>query len=57
MNSLSAQSVLIYSMPFDFNLALTSHIVSNVTLDENEKTKYKISLSHITFSASLSLYI
>lgn len=57
MNSLSAQSVLIYSMPFDFNLASTSHIVSNVTLDENEKTKYKISLSHITFSASLSLYI
>lgn len=36
MNLLSAQSVLIYLLPFDFKLALTSHIVSSVTLDENK---------------------
>lgn len=39
MSTLSAQSVLIDSLPSDFNLALTSCIVSSVALDENEKTK------------------
>lgn len=57
MDSLSAQSVLIYLLPLDFKLALTSHIVSSVTLEENEKTKYNIGLSHIIFAASLSLYL
>lgn len=57
MNSLSAQSVLIYPLPFDFSLALTSHIVSSVTLDENEKSKYNIGLSHITFATSLSVVV
>lgn len=49
MNTLSAQSVLIYSLPLDFSLALTSCIVSSVALEENEKTN--------TTLASLSCYI
>jgi len=54
MNSLSAQEVLIYSSPLDFNPALISHTVPSVMLDERSNT---ILVCHIAFAASLSLYL